>query len=95
MEDDNKYDECTCSHMGEYAPCSHCLETDASSLSKSEMIWIASKAFEKNISYEDLYCSDDMYGNENQIDEVYEYIIEAKDIGRVAWREKYSEYKLY
>lgn len=64
-------------------------------MEKSEMIYIASKAFEKGIDYETLHYSDDMNGRENFTEEVYAYVEECMDIGRKAWREKYKEYKLY
>lgn len=64
-------------------------------MEKEEMIWIASVAVAKNIDYEKLYYSDYMYGNENLTDEVYKYVIECKEIGTIAFYEKYKEYKLY
>ena len=64
-------------------------------MEKSEMIWIASVAFEKGLSYEDLKYSDYMNGKEQFTDEVYEFVSECKKIGRKAWREKYNGYKLY
>ena len=64
-------------------------------MDKSTMIWIASKYFEKGYDCEALRYGDDMYGKEKYTDEVWEYIVEAKEIGSSAFYEKYSDYKLY
>lgn len=64
-------------------------------MNKEEIIWTASIAFAKNMDYETLYYSDYMYGNGDYTDEVYDYVIELKEIGRAAFYEKYKEYKLY
>ncbi len=59
------------------------------------MLYIASKYFAKGYSYEDLKYGDDLYGREKYADEVWEYVIELQDIGRIAFYEKYKEFKLY
>ncbi len=64
-------------------------------MEKEEMIWIASKYAEKGYDYEDLCYGDDLYGKEDLADEIWEYVIEYKEIGSIAFREKYKEYKLY
>jgi hypothetical protein len=64
-------------------------------LTKEDIIWIASKYAEKDYGYEQLHYGDDLYGNEDKTDEVWEYVDEYNDIGRIAFREKYKEYKLY
>ena len=64
-------------------------------MEKSEMIWIASVAIGKNLDYETLKYSDYLYGKEDLIDDVWEYVIECKEDGEKAFRKKYSEYKLY
>ena len=64
-------------------------------MDKAEMIWIASVAHGKDIGSEDLYYSDYLYGKEECFDEVMEYVQEWNDFGEIAFREKYSEYKLY
>lgn len=64
-------------------------------MEKSEMIWIASVAIGKNMDYETLKYSDYMYGKETLTEEVYQYVIECRKIGVVAFYEKYKEYKLY
>jgi len=65
------------------------------SIEKSELIWIASKMYAKGYSGDDVRYSDDLYGNEDQFDKVNEYMEELNEIGRIAFYEKYKEYKLY
>lgn len=64
-------------------------------MDKAEMVWAASVAIGKNLDYETLCYSDYMYGNEDSMDEVWEYVIECRDIGENAFRDKYDEFKLY
>jgi hypothetical protein len=64
-------------------------------MEKSEMIWIASVAWGKDMDYETLEYSDYMYGKEKFIDDVWEYVEELNDFGRIAFYEKYKDYKLY
>lgn len=64
-------------------------------MDKGEMIYIASKYADKGYDYETMMYGDDMYGNEDLADEVWNYVIEYKEIGSIAFREKYKEYKLY
>jgi hypothetical protein len=64
-------------------------------MEKSEMLWIATKYFGKGYSYEDLCYGDDLYGREQYADEIWEYVAELHDMGRIAFYEKYKEYKLY
>ncbi len=64
-------------------------------MDKAEMIWIASVAQGKDIDSESLYYSDYLYGKEDFFDEVMEYVQEWNDYGEIAFRKKYSEYKLY
>ena len=59
------------------------------------MIHLASKAVAKNIDYEALRYGDDLYGHENDIDAVWPFVEEAQEIGRKAFREKYSDVKLF
>lgn len=59
------------------------------------MLWIASKYADKGYDFEQLKYGDDLYGKENLSDEVWEFVTEYKEIGSVAFREKYKEYKLY
>lgn len=64
-------------------------------MEKEEMIWVASVAIGKRMGYEEFNYSDYMYGKEDLTDLVWEYVIECEDIGQIAWKEKYGEYKLY
>jgi len=59
-------------------------------MEKKEMINIALTAIDKNMDYETLYYSDYMYGKEKLTDKVYEYVIECKEIGSIAFMEKYK-----
>jgi hypothetical protein len=60
-----------------------------------EKIYLASKFAEKGWDYETCYYGDDLYGQEEEIDEIWEYVLEFKEIGRKQFKEKYSQYKLY
>jgi hypothetical protein len=60
-----------------------------------EKIYIASKYADKGYNYEQLKYGDDLYGRENFADDVWDYIIEYKEIGSTAFVEKYKEYQLY
>ena len=64
-------------------------------MSIEEMIWIASVALGKNLDYEKLKYSDYMYGKEDLTEAVWEYVMECKRIGYIAFYEKYKDYKLY
>ena len=48
-------------------------------MKEADMIWVASKALAKNIDYESLMYSDDLYGTEDFIDEVWDYVLEGKE----------------
>ena len=64
-------------------------------MEKSEMIWIASKYASKKYDFEQMKYGDDLYGKEKHADEIWEYVEEYEEIGSLAFREKYKEYKLY
>lgn len=64
-------------------------------MEKGEMIYIASVAISKKYDYETIKYSDYLYGKENLIDEVWKYVEECEDYGRIAFYEKYKEYRLY
>jgi hypothetical protein len=64
-------------------------------MEKKEIIYLASKFADKGWDYETCMYCDDLYGQEDEIEEIWEYVIECKDIGRTAFYIKYSEYKLY
>ena len=58
-------------------------------MEKSEMLSIAKVAIEKLWDFEKLKYSDYLYGRENLADEVYEYVIECREIGTIAFFCKY------
>ena len=57
-----------------------------------EIIWVASVAIAKQLDYETLLYSDYMYGNTEFIDDVWEYILECREIGIPAFYDKYDYY---
>lgn len=64
-------------------------------MEKQELINKASYAIMKGYDYEKFMYSDEMYGQEEFMDDVWEYVEECEEIGRVAFREKYKDYKMY
>ena len=64
-------------------------------MDKPKMIWIAIKFAERGYAFDKVYFSDDLYGNEKYADEIWGYMEEYKDIGRIAFREKYKKYGSY
>jgi len=60
-----------------------------------DKIYIASKYAEKGYGYEDLYYGDDMNGQEELTEEVWDYVVEYKELGSIGFKEKYNEYQLY
>jgi hypothetical protein len=69
-------------------------------MEKSEMLWIATKYKGKGYSQEQMRDGDDCYelsGKEGRRikDEIADYMDEFEDIGRIAFYEKYKDFKLY
>lgn len=64
-------------------------------MSKADMIYIASKAHGKGWDHEKLRWSDDMYGKNDVMEDVFEYFEEYEEIGREKFYLKYSTYSLY
>ena len=64
-------------------------------MEKKDIIWLATKCFAKNWEFEQLKYSDDLYGKEKYAGEVWEYVEELENIGKIAFYEKYKEYKLF
>lgn len=64
-------------------------------MQKNEMIYLASKFAEKGTDYEKAMYGDDLYGREDMIDAIWEYVEEYEDFGRIAFYEKYKDFKLY
>lgn len=64
-------------------------------MDEADKLYIASKYFEKQYSFDQLYYGDDLYGKEQFADEIWDIIVEIQDIGRTAFKERYEGYKLY
>lgn len=64
-------------------------------MEKADLIWVATWAFDKGYDYEKTHYSDYMYGKEDLIDDVWEYVNEIEEIGTIAFKEKYKEYKMF
>lgn len=64
-------------------------------MEKAELIKKASYAIMKGYDYEKMMYCDVMYGKESFIDEVWEFVEEAQEIGLIAFREKYKEFEMY
>lgn len=64
-------------------------------MEQSEIIYLATKAFDKGWDFETLEYGDDLYGREQYADDVWEYVEELHERGRAAFYEKYKEFKLY
>ena len=64
-------------------------------MEKKEMIKIASYAIMKDMDYETLCYSDILYGREKFADDIWDYVVECKEIGTTAFKEKYSDIDLY
>ena len=59
-------------------------------MEESEKINIALKCVNKNWDFEDLKYCDDMYGNEQYAYDIWEYVTECEDIGKIAFIQKYN-----
>lgn len=64
-------------------------------MEKSELIYLATIVDAKDYDYEKMMYSDYMYGKTDHMDELWEYVEELNDYGRIAFYEKYKDYKLY
>ena len=65
---------------------------------RRKKIYLASKYFNKGYSRDDLRFGDDLYNEENAsklTDEIWEYVEECEDYGRIEFYKKYKDYKLY
>lgn len=65
-----------------------------------EKLWLATKAFDKGWSYEDLEYTDDFrilaQGKDDAKDlqeEIWDYVIEIGELGTIGFIEKYKEYR--
>lgn len=59
-------------------------------MDRNEMIRIARKASQKGWNFEQMKYGGDLYGHENYADDVWDYVVECKEIGTVAFDLKYS-----
>ena len=64
-------------------------------MTEKEMVYTASYAIGKNLDFETLMYSDEMYNKEEETEDVWVYVLEAKEIGSSAFKEKYKECKFY
>ena len=64
-------------------------------MTESEKIYAASYAIGKGLDLDQLRYCDEMYGNEDHADDVWEYVFEGREDGAAAFREKYKDHKLY
>ena len=64
-------------------------------MTKEDVIWVASKVFEKGWDYETLKYSDDLHFGSEYADVVWEYAEEMRSIGRIAFYEKYTGFRFY
>lgn len=64
-------------------------------MEESQLVWIASYAWQKNLDYEKTKDCDYLYDKEELIDDVWEYYHEIENIGYKAFCKKYRHYKTY
>lgn len=64
-------------------------------MEQSEIIYLATKAFDKRWDFETLKYGDDLYGREQYADDVWEYVEELQQGGRAVFYEKHKQIKLY
>lgn len=61
-------------------------------MNKKEQIQTALAAIRKKLDYEELKYSDYMYGKESLTENVWRYVEEYEEIGRIAFEAKYKEF---
>jgi len=59
-------------------------------LNKKELIGLANYAMYKELSYEELNDCDSIRGHSNQLDEIWDYVIECREIGTISFYQKYK-----
>ena len=64
-------------------------------MNKEELIYLASKCVDKGWDFETLKYGDDLYGKESFAEDVWIYVKECKEIGSIAFKEKYNKFNLY
>ena len=60
-------------------------------MEQQEMIRIAKRAINKRMDFETMENGDDLYGKEKFADEVWSFVVECDEIGRVAFWAKYPD----
>jgi hypothetical protein len=64
-------------------------------MTKEEIIYAATFAHSKKYDYEAMMYSDTMYGNEDCMENVWDYVTEINELGVKAFKEKYNNINLY
>jgi hypothetical protein len=64
-------------------------------MTQEELIYNATVAFDKGYDFVKMKYSDYMYGKEGYMEDVWEYVIEIKKIGMLAFKEKYKGFNTY
>ena len=67
-------------------------------MSEEQKVYLASKYAANGYDIENLRYGDDLYNEENSnalANEIWEYVEEYFDYGRISFYEKYKEFKLY
>jgi ribosome maturation protein Sdo1 len=67
---------------------------------ESEKIFIATKYSDKGYNYEQLCYGDELYNYKSDVrdklaNDIWDYVIEYKEIGSIAFKEKYKGNKFY
>lgn len=65
-------------------------------MTKDKALWLATWIDYKGYDFEKFSYCDNAYNlTDEQKEEVWEYVIELNEIGSIAFREKYKDYKLF
>jgi hypothetical protein len=59
-------------------------------MTRKEIILLAIKYAEKGYNYDQVKYCDDLYGKQEFVEEIMEYIVEYKQIGAIAFRYMYK-----
>ncbi len=68
---------------------------ERSAMEEDEIIYLASKAFDKKWDFETLKYGDDLYGREDIADDIWTYVEYIEEIGVLNFKELYKDNKLY
>ena len=69
-------------------------------MTESEKIFIATKYADKGYDYEQLLYGDDLYNYKSDVrdelaDDIWGYVVEYKELGSIAFRDKYKGNRFY